>query len=110
MWRGAVDAEGLPHGRGTLTLGKRARFEGRMTHGSRDGVGCLIVDEGASDSEDGDDEPALSTLRVRWRRDAPWGAGVFTEPDGATVHGVWEDGELRGAAHERHADGSERRR
>ena len=54
MWRGAVDAEGLPHGRGTLTLGKRARFEGRMAHGSRDGVGCLIVDEGASDSEDGD--------------------------------------------------------
>ena len=108
MWRGAVDAEGLPHGRGTLTLGKRARFEGRMAHGSRDGVGCLIVDEGASDSEDGDDEPALSTLRVRWRRDAPWGAGVFTEPDGATVHGVWEDGELRGAAHERHADGSVR--
>ena len=54
MDTGAVDAEGLPHGRGTLTLGKRARFEGRMAHGSRDGVGCLIVDEGASDSEDGD--------------------------------------------------------
>ena len=108
-WSGPVDHRGRPHGRGTLSLGKRARFEGRMEHGSRSGVGTLVVYESSDDesNEVGEGREALSTLRVRWVGDMPHGAGVFTEPGGAYVHGVWEHGgELEGLTIEHHPKGA----
>ena len=47
-WTGSRDARGRPHGRGTLRLSKRARFEGRMVRGKRSGLGTLFVDEAHS--------------------------------------------------------------
>ena len=69
-WTGSRDARGRPHGRGTLRLSKRARFEGRMVRGERSGLGTLFVDEASSDEEDerlADDGPLdASDKRVRW--------------------------------------------
>ena len=93
-WVGSVDARGRPHGRGTLRLGKRSRFEGRMHHGCRRGMGTLYVDEASDDETEGDG--VMSRLRVPWLDDAPHGRGVFTEPDGAELHGTWADGALEG--------------
>ena len=93
-WVGSVDARGRPHGRGTLRLGKRSRFEGRMHHGCRRGMGTLYVDEASDDETEGDG--VMSRLRVSWLDDAPHGRGVFTEPDGAELHGTWADGALEG--------------
>ena len=80
-WSGGRDSRERPHGRGTLRLGKRARYEGRLHHGVRCGVGTLLVDEG--DSDDGED-PNLdarpfeagrtSALRVAWVDGVPHGA------------------------------------
>ena len=102
-WVGSVDARGRPHGRGTLRLGKRSRFEGRMHHGGRRGMGTLYVDE-ASDDDEGDG--AMSRLHVPWLDDAPHGRGVFTEPDGAELRGTWADGALEGCVRELHASGA----
>ena len=102
-WEGRFDTRGRPHGRGTLRFGKRSRYEGRMHHGQREGMGTLYVDE-ASDEDEDEDE--VSRLRVAWLHDAPHGRGVFTEPGGAELHGVWVDGALEGAAHEVHASGA----
>ena len=63
-WVGSVDARGRPHGRGTLRLGKRSRFEGRMHHGCRRGMGTLYVDEASDDETEGDG--VMSRLRVPW--------------------------------------------
>ena len=93
-WVGSVDARGRPHGRGTLRLGKRSRFEGRMHHGCRRGMGTLYVDEASDDETEGDG--VMSRLRVPWLDDAPHGRGVFTEPDGAELQGTWADGALEG--------------
>mmetsp|Transcript_10205 Transcript_10205/g.33806 ORF Transcript_10205/g.33806 Transcript_10205/m.33806 type:complete len:125 (+) Transcript_10205:3-377(+) len=105
-WTGSRDARGRPHGRGTLRLSKRARFEGRMVRGERSGLGTLFVDEASSDEEDGAAEGCESSLRVRWRDDEPCGRGVFSEPGGGTVHGTWSGGLLQGSVTERHADGT----
>ena len=99
-WVGSVDARGRPHGRGTLRLGKRSRFEGRMHHGGRRGMGTLYVDEASDEESEGDGE--LSCLRVPWFHDAPHGRGTFTEPDGAELHGTWADGALEGSVRELH--------
>ena len=99
-WVGSVDARGRPHGRGTLRLGKRSRFEGRMHHGGRRGMGTLYVDEASDDEPEGDG--AMSRLRVPWLDDAPHGRGVFTEPDGAELQGTWADGALEGSVRELH--------
>ncbi|KAL1504881.1 hypothetical protein AB1Y20_008651 [Prymnesium parvum] len=98
MWRGGVDSEGLPHGRGSL-LDEDVRYDGRMRHGLRHGIGTLHVRESSDDEE-------LSSLRVTWRDDTPDGRGTFTEPAGGSVHGCWRAGELCGAVREYHADGS----
>ena len=63
-WVGSVDARGRPHGSGTLRLGKRSRFEGRMHHGCRRGMGTLYVDEASDDETEGDG--VMSRLRVPW--------------------------------------------
>ena len=104
-WSGAYDARGRPHGRGTLWLGKRSRYEGRLRHGRRRGRGTLFVDEASGSDEEGDDEQ-LSMLRVTWLRDAPNGPGVFTEPGGGELHGTWDDGALQGPVREFHASGT----
>jgi hypothetical protein len=108
IWRGLRDSLNRPTGRGTLQLSKRARYEGHMVAGQRSGRGVLLVDEGCSSDEDehGSTPTCASSLRVSWRNDAPCGPGVFTEPDGASVHGQWVDGVLHGPVNERHADGS----
>ena len=81
----------------TLEIADGVRYEGRMCHGKRKGMGTLYVDEG---------EGRTSALRVRWDEDTPHGPGSFTEPDGGRVVGRWQDGELTGLAHEEHPDGS----
>ena len=108
-WTGAYDARGRPHGRGCWHLGKRARFEGRMDHGVRSGIGTLFTEE-HSDEEVGDGggaecPAAVSALRVHWADDLPHGRGIFTEPDGTSLVGTWHHGELRGIVHEQFADG-----
>jgi len=106
-WTGARDARSLPTGRGTLHLSKRARYEGHMAAGERSGRGVLVVDEGDSSDEeaDGGGPARVSTLRVRWQHDEPCGPGVFTEPDGSSIHGQWAGGVLHGPVTERNADG-----
>ena len=83
--------------RATVLLGKRARYEGRVHHEERHGLGTLFIDEG-----DGEE----SALRVTWRHDVPHGVGSLVEPDGGRVSGHWYDGELRGLVREEYADGS----
>ena len=83
--------------RATVLLGKRARYEGRVHHEERHGLGTLFIDEG-----DGEE----SALRVTWRHDVPHGAGSLVEPDGGRVSGYWHDGELRGLVREEYADGT----
>ena len=67
MWHGAVDGSGRPHGRGTLSMGKRARYEGHMRHGLSDGLGTLYVDEDASDEEGAccDDDGEMASVPTR---------------------------------------------
>ena len=65
--------------RGSLFLGKRCRYMGRVIGGMRAGRGTLFVDEG-----DGR-ESILSTM---WREDLPLGQGAIVEPDGSRVVGV----------------------
>ena len=90
-WTGARDSRNCPHGRGTLRLGKRARFEGRLCHGDRSGVGTLYVDEG---------DGGTSALRTTWVEDMPHGPGSFIEPTGGRSSGVWHQGELAGTVRE----------
>lgn len=117
------DADRQPHGRGTLQLGKRARYEGRLEHGVRSGLGTLYVmestdgeesaDESSESENDAPDRSSLgeqsaaptSALRVIWADDQPHGPGSFTEPDGGRLVGVWAEGELSGLAREEHPDG-----
>ena len=105
-WSGRLDASGLPTGRGTLTLSKRARYEGHMLQGERSGRGVLLVDEASSSDEEEGEGRRMSSLRVGWRKDEPAGPGVFTEPDGSVVHGHWVNGLLHGPVVEQHSDGS----
>lgn len=107
VWSGLRDSLNRPTGRGTLQLSKRARYEGHMAGGERSGRGVLVVDEGCSSDEEGHRDMPIytSSLRVSWRDDAPCGPGVFTEPDGASVHGQWIKGMLHGPVIERHSDG-----
>ena len=84
--------------RATLSLGKRARYEGRLSaDGARAGRGTLYVDEGAGRE---------SALRVSWSDDVPHGPGSLLEPDGSRVAGVWCNGELAGLVREEHPNGS----
>ena len=84
--------------RSTVHLGKRARYEGRLSpsSGERHGFGTLYVNE--------DGRGAISSLRVHWEHDQPSGRGCFTEPDGGRVQGTFKNGMLSGIVVEEHPD------
>ena len=81
---GKRDAEGRPHGRGTLTwLDSKTRFEGRFENGNRRGRGCLYFSDG-------------STLSGRFEDDNLEGVGVYTYSDGSAMEAWYSNGDLDG--------------
>lgn len=93
VYIGKRDAQGRPHGRGTLTWpDSKTRFEGRFEAGTRHGRGRLYFADGG-------------TVSGRFERDNLEGEGVYTYDDGGTMKAWYRNGELDGEFTEFDSDG-----
>lgn len=88
-YRGATDAAGRPHGRGTAVYGDGSRFEGRFAAGLRSGAaGTMYFPNG-------------DWLRAPWRDGEANGRGTYVAAGGFALEGVFAGGELGGRVVER---------
>ena len=90
---GKRNADGLPHGRGTLKWIKSGnRFEGRFVDGSREGRGCFYFSDG-------------SVLSGSYAGDQLDGETVYTHSDGSYLMAEYSNGEMEGPFCEHGPDG-----
>ena len=84
VYTGKRNADGLPHGRGTLQWPVSLnRFEGHFVNGEKHGRGCFHFSDG-------------SNLSGGFRNDCLHGLGVYTYPDGYYLDAQYVEGIMNG--------------
>ena len=84
VYEGSVNAQGHPHGRGTMTWPRLGnKFEGRFCNGEKEGKGCFYFADG-------------SMLEGTFANNSIEGGGTYTFTDGSYLKGTYSSGDLNG--------------
>eukprot|EP00112_Aurelia_sp_Birch-Aquarium-sp1_P009408 Seg2069.1 transcript_id=Seg2069.1/GoldUCD/mRNA.D3Y31 product="Histone-lysine N-methyltransferase SETD7" protein_id=Seg2069.1/GoldUCD/D3Y31 len=92
-YAGQRDENGLPHGRGTSTMSRGDRFEGKFVHGKKHGKGSFYFEGGCS-------------LTATFKYDDLNGQGTYIYQDGSSLVAAYVEGDLEGPSEEYDSNGT----
>lgn len=92
IYKGKRDADGEPHGHGTMTYPEGDEFEGGFHHGVKQGKGTFRFADGSS-------------LSGNYEEDSLEGLGIYEYADGSRMEAHYKDGEMNGHAKEYNENG-----
>ena len=94
-YKGQLDQNQRPHGRGSLQVDVGCCYHGQFVHGCRQGRGTLTFSS-SGDQDNHEEQEVHCWIAGRWQDDVLHGSAVVTAADGSTTAGSYVHGSLEG--------------